>query len=271
MGKNLTAKYVMQREKETIVQEVLEIFEADDGRPFEEKRKAALNHLRGIIESPLSETMVNPTTGADINGAQIKERFWSFGNAIHADCGIVLREVEECDRAGYLGLQREYSVTRSMLNEESYCNMVWNEHVGNKTLALSIVKDGNYVGYCGINNVTRKPWEIAIDLQPEWTNKGIGGLAVAAMLDAVKERLSVTEYKVKIDPVNYASQKLFERMGAVPDRIAELYLHDAESIERCEEENLHLIDEALISVAEKFSVEPRKLLSHVLEYTLIWK
>ena len=37
-----------------------------------------------------------------------------------------------------------------------------------------------------------------------------------------------------------------------------------------ENENLQLIDNALISVAEKLSVEPRTLLSHVLEYKLMW-
>ena len=34
--------------------------------------------------------------------------------------------------------------------------------------------------------------------------------------------------------------------------------------------NLEEIDDKLIQVAEKFGVEPRKLLSHVLEYELIW-
>lgn len=270
MEKNATAQYTMKSNMETLMQEVLDILEADDGKSFEEKKKVAVSYLREIMEPPLSETVDN-LAAADIEGAQIKDHFWSFGKIVCADCGIVLREEEECDRGGYLGLQREYSVARSMLKEESYCNIVWNEHRGNEMLALSIVKDGNYIGYCGINDVTQKTWEIVIELQPEWTNKGIGRHAMVAMLDAVKERLGVTEYKVRIDPGNYASQKLFEKIGAIPNRIAELYLHDARTIERCEEENLHLIDEALISVAEKFSVEPRKLLSHVLEYTLIWK
>ncbi len=47
-------------------------------------------------------------------------------------------------------------------------------------------------------------------------------------------------------------------------------LHEEEDIRMCEEENLQEIDEKLIEVAEKFGVEPRKLLSHVLEYSLEW-
>ena len=37
-----------------------------------------------------------------------------------------------------------------------------------------------------------------------------------------------------------------------------------------EKENLNLIDAATVALADKFGVEPRKLLSHVLEYTLSW-
>lgn len=49
-----------------------------------------------------------------------------------------------------------------------------------------------------------------------------------------------------------------------------LWIHDQEMLRQCEEDNLHHIDDNIIAVAEKFGVEPRKLLSHVLEYTLKW-
>ena len=47
-------------------------------------------------------------------------------------------------------------------------------------------------------------------------------------------------------------------------------LHKEEDIRKSEEENLQEIDDKLMEVAEKFGVEPRKLLSHVLEYRLEW-
>ena len=78
------------------------------------------------------------------------------------------------------------------------------------------------------------------------------------------------EFRVKIDSDNYASQGLFEKLGAVPYGIAEFMLHKEEDIRKCEEENLQEIDDKLMEVAEKFGVEPRKLLSHVLEYRLEW-
>ena len=48
------------------------------------------------------------------------------------------------------------------------------------------------------------------------------------------------------------------------------YNQPEELQQKCEEENLHLIDEDVIALAQKFNVEPRKLLSHVLEYKLVW-
>ena len=89
------------------------------------------------------------------------------------------------------------------------------------------------------------------------------------MSDAYSAEELEQEYADKM-PDNYASQALFEKLGAEPNGISEFWIHDEESIRKCEEENLHLIDEKLCKVAKKFEVEPRKLLSHVLEYKLRW-
>lgn len=86
----------------------------------------------------------------------------------------------------------------------------------------------------------------------------------------MKSRLQKNKFRIKIEDDNYASQALFEKLGAVPYGIAEHMLHKEEDIHRCEEENLHEIDDKLINIAKKFDVEPRKLLSHVLEYSLKW-
>ena len=90
------------------------------------------------------------------------------------------------------------------------------------------------------------------------------------MLDQFKARLGISTFKVRIDPSNFSSQKMFEKLGATPKGIAELWIHDQKMLEQCEEDNLHHIDDKIIAVADKFGVEPRKLLSHVLEYALVW-
>ena len=90
------------------------------------------------------------------------------------------------------------------------------------------------------------------------------------MLDEIKNRLNVSEFRVRIDAENYPSQRLFEKLGAEPNGISEFLLHEEADIRRCEEENIHLLDERIQKLAKQFNVEPRKLLSHVLEYKLTW-
>ena len=142
--------------------------------------------------------------------------------------------------------------------------------IAGETVMLSIENMGSYIGYCGIKDTSQDLWEIAIELKRDWTKHGIGYPALFTMLNAIKSRLGVTEFRVRIDPTNYPSQKLFERLGAIPNGLSELWLHDHRALEKFEEENLHLIDERIVEVAKKFQVEPRKLLSHVLEYRLSW-
>lgn len=157
-----------------------------------------------------------------------------------------------------------------MLKEEAYRNMLWNEHIEYKALMFSIIVNNEYVGYCGIKNTTHEQWEIAIEILNEWKHKGIGYKAISVMLDEIKNRLNVSEFRVRIDVKNYPSQKLFEKLGAEPNGISEFMLHGESDIIRCEEENIYMIDNRMLELAKKFNVEPRRLLSHVLEYKLAW-
>lgn len=192
------------------------------------------------------------------------------GSIIQVNDNVLLRPIEPSDREDYLLIQRENATMRSMLKEDAFCDMVWKEHNEEKSLMLSIENMGSYIGYCGIKDTSQSLWEIAIELKRDWTKHGIGYPALSTMLNTISSRLGVTEYRVRIDPVNFPSQKLFERLGAVPNGLSELWLHDQGDLEKCEEDNLHLIDDRIMEVARKFEVEPRKLLSHVLEYRLSW-
>lgn len=116
-----------------------------------------------------------------------------------------------------------------------------------------------------------KEEEYLLNALEKWRHKGIGYKAICIMLDEIKNSLNVSEFRVRISSDSYASQALFEKLGAIPDRISEFMLHKKEDIEQCENENAYLIDDAMIKVANKFKVEPKKLLSHVLEYKLVWK
>lgn len=267
MDKNSAVENSMKIRLEDPVQKVLDILGAADDRMFEEKKSEAIRYLQSQKNTELAEKLIDIAT-EDEAGSRMKEKFWSQGEQIPVADGIILRDVRECDRPFFVELQRQYSIIKSMLKDDSALALLWNEHTSIKALMCSIIYNGEYVGYCGIKNLGRDEWEIAIEILKEWTNRGIGYATVKALVYEIKRRVGVAEFRVRIDPANYASQKLFEKLGALPNGISEFMLHRKEDIERCENENLDLIDDNIVEVAKKFGVEPRRLLSHVLEYRL---
>lgn len=250
-----------------MLDEALKIIDSDEGKTLAPEELAA--RIKQFA-AEIPEEKVEKLLADDAAGQEIKERFWRPGKLSCLNGTLLLRNTVDSDREGFLRLQQEYSPLRSLLEEEQYCSKIWDDHCGHTALTLSIIRDGAYVGYCGIKDLSKKRWEIAIELLPEWTRQGFGSAVLPAMLDAIRDRLGVDDFRVRIDPSNTASQALFEKLGARPNGISKFILHDEEEIRRCEEENLHQINDTLVAVARKFGVEPRRLLSHVLEYTLCW-
>lgn len=254
---------------EDSIHKVMDIIEKEDGRTFEEKKKEAIGYLKDKENTLLAERVIDIATDDEI-GKRIYKKFWEMGECITTENNIILRKVQDSDKDTFIELQKENNIVKSMLKEEAYRNMLWNEHIEQKSLMFSIVVNNEYVGYCGIKNTAHEQWEIAIEILNKWKHKGIGYKAINIMLDEIKNRLNVSEFRVRIDAENYPSQKLFEKLEAEPNGISEFMLHEEADILRCEEENIHLIDDRMQELAKKFNVEPRRLLSHVLEYKLVW-
>ena len=269
MDKSEITKNVKKNSINMVLQEALDILDADDGKSFEEKRDAVIQRLTQKDDTELSRLLVERAI-ADKEGAEIKTSFWGSGTLIPVSETIFLRPVQPCDREIFDTLQKANPLIQSMEDKEPFLDLVWREHNEDKSLMMSLVMDRDYSGYCGIKNTAQPIWEIAIELLPEWTKHGIGFLALTAMLDEMKSRLGVSKYIVRIEPANMASQKLFEKLGARPSGIVDLWFNEQTTLKKCEEAGLHLIDDDMIEVAKKFNVEPRKLLSHVLEYELLW-
>lgn len=254
---------------EDSIHKVMNIIEKEDGRTFEEKKKEAINFLKDKENTLLAERLIDIATNDEM-GKKIYKKFWAMGECIITENEIILRKVQDSDKHIFIELQKENNIVKSMMKEEAYRNMLWNEHIEYKALMFSVIVDNEYAGYCGIKNTTHEQWEIAIEILNKWKHKGIGYRAISIMLDAIKNRLNVSEFRVRIDAENYPSQRLFEKLGAEPNGISEFLLHEEADIRRCEEENIHLLDERIQKLAKQFNVEPRKLLSHVLEYKLTW-
>ena len=247
---------------------VSEILEKNDGRSFEEKKHEAILFMENQQESLLAKARFRNAVDNEI-GREKNKVFWSLGEKIKCNESILIRKVEEQDKDGFISLQKENFKNKIELEGKVYQNLLWQGHISDKLLSLTIEVDNEYAGYCGINNLGSNRWEIAIELLERYRYKGIGSIAIKTMIEKINSRLGVNNFTVKIAPDNYASQRLFEKLGAIPVGIAEYLLHDEKDKKHVEESMLGLIDEKLLLVADKFNVEPKKLLSHVLEYELI--
>ena len=85
-------------------------------------------------------------------------------------------------------------------------------------------------------------------------------------MDAIKKETGNPHFIAKVDPANKSCQGLMAKLGFKPAGIDTFLPLDAEKLNIVEEDSLDQITDDLISLAEVFGVEPRKLLTHVLVY-----
>lgn len=259
--------YQLKKQLE-VLEQVKAIYDADDGRSDDEKKEESekllskrLEELREMIDS---ENIENDVV------VQIANEFWENNDTELMQDGIILRRVAGSDKDKFIELEIENSALPDKYEDESFRDSMWEGHNDDTSIVFTIEKDEEYVGYCAIKDIAKIKWEISIELLRKFHRQGIGYTAISMMLDAVKERLGVSEFRIRIYSDNIASRKLFEKLGAVPNGISEFLIHNKKDIDEFEEMYMHTITDDLREVAKQFNVEPRKLLSHVLEYKLVW-
>ena len=112
---------------------VLAILEADDGKSFEEQKKEIAQLLSAKMEKP--EDSCDKDSVSDVT-----DTFWQQGEITVAE-GLILRRVKETDREHYLALEQHYFVAKSMLEDETFRDKVWRNHIDD-TSALFEMKKG---------------------------------------------------------------------------------------------------------------------------------
>lgn len=180
---------------------------------------------------------------------------------------LLLRVVTESEKEDYLSVSYEYSNMKGMFNYESFREGLWNAFMEEAAFVCTILdkETMKYVGYCSIKDLRKMDWEISIELKPQWCNQGYGTEALSLFLQNVYRITGNRFFRARVDIDNYASQALMEKLGAYPNGISE-FLLSGEDLEKFKRENIHMIDENMIKVAEKFCMDPEEILGHVLEY-----
>lgn len=174
----------------------------------------------------------------------------------------------------------DYLKTRDVYSDNSpsaYINPVFKEVFikeinDENALFMAVIRktDDTYLGYAGIKDTSKKIWEICIELLPKYCHKGYGYIAMKSFLKKLSEitKNDKMQFRALVEVDNIASQKLMLKLGGKLEGIYDYTFHNIERAEKFEEAHLEEITEHMIELATELKVEPRKLLSHILDYRI---
>lgn len=134
---------------------------------------------------------------------------------------------------------------------------------------IETIPNFSYCGECAVKDISADIPEIEIELMREYQHQGIGYKAIIMMLNKLSEKYGKQEFYAKIEPDNYASQFLFEKLGGVPTGLVKDFQISDERVERFIESHRNLIDGRMQNVANRFDVEADKLFTNLLVYKTI--
>ncbi|MCI9596749.1 MAG: GNAT family N-acetyltransferase [Firmicutes bacterium] len=183
---------------------------------------------------------------------------------------IRLRPLTDADRTSYIELQKELSFSKELYNKESIVKNTWKDMLSENSRRFAVVdaETKAFCGYCGIKDIRKRMLEIEIELLERYQRKGIGYHALASMMKSIAAEYGTEAFMSRVEPDNYASQKLMEKLGGKPNGTRLDIRIEEEDAAAFEERYQSLIDDNIRMVAEKFQVEPQRLLTHVLLYRI---
>lgn len=212
------------------------------------------------------------------NKQKVVGKVWDFSRekklaVFMRDDRLILRPVVSSDLDFYLHIKTQYSmIYRTIVNTEpEQVPMLLEKDLRQRKSFFCVIEEADHtpIGYLGIKDTRNPVWEIAIELDGAYTHQGYGSRSIQLFLNEISRITGKTEFCAIIEVDNVPSQRCFESLGA---ELIGLYdgsvLLTPEDKARFEEQNLNLIDDHIRAVAARLSVEPRKLLSHLLEYRL---
>jgi RimJ/RimL family protein N-acetyltransferase len=219
-------------------------------------------------------------THKSVSESGSKQTIWDFSNeksnhVFAQDQTVVIRPIASDDADFYVGIRMQNSMMfRSLIGSKPHNNIqLLQADLCQPDSFFCIIESSNNpapIGYLGIKDTSADLWEVAIELDRKYTHQGYGAHSIRLFLNEMQRITGKNEFRAVIDVDNIASQKCFEKLGAQLVGLCNgPVLKLPEEKERFEERNLDLIDAHMIELAEHLGAEPRKLLSHVLDYRLI--
>ena len=208
--------------------------------------------------------------------AEGKMTVWDFSRekaqpVFASEYDLVIRPINTNDVDLYTGIRMQYSAMyRGMISTERHRkeSLFLIDLCHPESFYCVIMVEGASVGYLGIKDTRADLWEIAIELDGKHTRYGYGPRSVKLFLNEVCRITGKTEFRATVETDNIPSQRCFDRLGDLVGLYNGGLMRLPEDQARFEENNLNLIDDNMRALATRLGVEPRKLLSHVLEYRI---
>lgn len=188
--------------------------------------------------------------------------------------GLLIRPITTADEEFYFSVWTQYSLMyrdacktakdnrKSILMDEMFAPQAF-------YCIICDAEDSQPMGYLGVKDTSAEIWEIAIELDGKYTHQGFGSESLRLYLNEVWRRTGVGEFRAVVEVDNIPSQRCFEGLGAELVGLCDSFvLRTEDEKKRFEERNLQLIDAHMTGLAKRLGVEPRKLLSHLLDYRL---
>lgn len=182
---------------------------------------------------------------------------------------ILLRNCKDSEKEKYIQVKKENTDDPEFYDNESAADSTWKMFKEEKSFCCTIIRksDDEFIGYISIKDTKSNLWEIAIELLQEHCHKGYGSRAIALFLPAISQITNKAQFQALVETDNIPSQLLMEKLGA---RLIDIYDYtfqgDEEAATAFEEKYMYEITERMVILAEQIGVEPRKMLSHVLDY-----
>lgn len=182
---------------------------------------------------------------------------------------ILLRNCKDSEKEKYIQVKKENTDDPEFYDNESAADSTWKMFKEEKSFCCTIIRksDDEFIGYISIKDTKSNLWEIAIELLQEHCHKGYGSRAIALFLPAISKITNKAQFQALVETDNIPSQLLMEKLGA---RLIDIYDYtfqgDEEAATAFEEKYMYEITERMVILAEQIGVEPRKMLSHVLDY-----
>lgn len=189
---------------------------------------------------------------------------------------IQLRPIQQnsiTDKENYFSLQKSVAILQVLKhdNEEELNEWSWQNAFENENRICYVIEKmpGNiYCGECAVKNICDDIPEIEIELMKEYQGQGIGYQSVVIMLNKLAVEYGKDNYYAKVEPDNYVSHFLFEKLGGQPIGILRDYEISDERVKQFTEDHKELLDKNIEEIAKKFGVEAELLLTHLLVYKM---